>query len=207
MNSTCARMLLAAVSVIPAMAADGDNAAKHEIGLTLGGLLGQDRSGGSTTFHLSSGTALQANYGYRFFDGGSVVLYGEVHMLANPQRVVTSATQTLTRDVATLFVTPGIRVQFAPRHALSPYFAVGGGWALFEQSTTTLGGNPNPAPRDISHAVVDFGGGVDVKFWKFVGLRGEIRDFYSGSPSYNAPAISGGQHNVVVGGGFVLKFR
>jgi len=50
-----------------------------------------------------------------------------------------------------------------------------------------------------------YGGGVDLKLWKFVGLRMEIRDFYTGSPSYNAGQIHGGQHNVVAGGGLILR--
>ncbi len=59
----------------------------------------------------------------------------------------------------------------------------------------------------MNHAVFDYGGGADFKFWRFVGLRAEIRDFYAGGPSYNTNAIRGGQHNVVAGGGLVLKFR
>ena len=38
------------------------------------------------------------------------------------------------------------------------------------------------------------------------GARGEIRDFYTESPAHNLPGITGGQHNVVAGGGFVLKW-
>jgi Outer membrane protein beta-barrel domain len=191
---------------LPALIAQSTEPPKHEIGLTLGRLFSQDRVSGATRFELGSGTALQANYGYRFFSSSKVALYGEVHMLANPQRVVTSANRGLTKDVASLFVTPGLRVKFFPRGAVSPYAAIGGGWALFEHSTTTLAGAPNPAPRTASHGVFDFGAGVDVKLWRFVGLRGEVRDFYSGNPSYNVP-LQGSQHNLVVGGGFVLRFR
>ena len=195
-----------ATIALPGLIAQSTETPKHEIGLTLGSLLSRDRVSGATRFQLGSGTALQANYGYRIFSTSNVDVFGEVHMLANPQRVVTSTNTSLTRDVASLFVTPGLRVKFLPRKAISPYVAAGGGWALFEHSTTTLAGNPNPAPRTASHGVFDFGGGVDVKFWKFVRLRGEIRDFYSGNPSYNVP-LQQRQHNVVAGGGFVLTFR
>lgn len=190
---------------LPKLIAQSTEPPKHEIGLTLGRLLSQDRAAGATRFELGSGTALQANYGFRLLSSSKVALYGEVHMLANPQRVVTSTNPGLTKDVASLFVTPGLRVKFFPRGAIAPYFAVGGGWALFEHSTKTIGGAPNPASRTASHGVLDFGGGVDVKFWKFIGLRGEIRDFYSGNPSYNL-SLNGSQHNLVVGGGFVLRF-
>ena len=70
----------------------------------------------------------------------------------------------------------------------------------------TLAGNPNPAPRFTHGTTLDFGGGVDVKLWRFVGLRAEARDFYSGNPSFNVEPSSSRQHNVVVGGGFVLRF-
>jgi hypothetical protein len=188
-----------------ATGARGAESSRHEIGLTLGGLLSQHRGLGTNSFELSAGTALQANYGYRLIGGRRAALYGEVHLLANPQREVSSMNTGLTRDVASLFVTPGIRVKFAPDRAVAPYFAVGGGWSLFEHSTTSLAGQPNPAARTNSHGVFDYGGGVDIKFWRFVGLRGEVRDFYSGNPAYNVP-LSGGQHNVVIGGGIVLKF-
>jgi opacity protein-like surface antigen len=188
-------------------AAAQERPAKHEIGLTLGGLLSTQRSSGPTRLDLGSGVALQANYGYRFFGGRKAALYGEVHMLASPLREVTSANQSLTRDAATLFVTPGIRVKFNGTGFFSPYVVAGGGWALYEQSTMTLGGNPNSAPRTTNHGTFVYGGGVDTKFWRFVGLRAEIRDFYAGGPAYNTTLIRGGQHNVVAGGGLVLKFR
>ena len=180
---------------------------RHEIGLTLGGLFLNERSGVPTRLELGPGVAFQANYGYRLFAAEKAALYAEVHLLASPLRDVTSTDQRLTRDVATLFITPGFRLKFFPNRAVAPYVAVGGGWADYEQSTSRLDGQPNSASRVVNHGVFDFGGGVDFKFWRFIGLRAEIRDFYAGGPSYNTAAISGGQHNVVAGGGLVLKFQ
>jgi hypothetical protein len=184
-----------------------ETGARHEVGLTLGGLFGAERSGGATRLDLGSGVALQANYGYRIAGGETAALYGEVHFLANPLREVGSTDRTLTRDAATIFLTPGIRVKFFPNRGAAPYFAVGGGWSVYEQSVNTLGGSPNPASRLVNHGAFDYGGGVDFKFWRFVNLRAEVRDFYAGAPSYNTTAIRGGQHNVVAGGGLVLRFH
>jgi hypothetical protein len=181
-------------------------AQQHEIGLTLGRLLEKERTGGSVRLTVGSGTALQANYGFRFLDAGAVAIYAEVHMLANPLRDISSPLSSVTRDVATIFVTPGVRIRFLPHSAASPYVVAGGGVAIFEQSTSVLGGSPNPAPRGTTRGVFDFGGGVDFPLWRFLGLRAEVRDFYSGSPSFNVSSIRGGHHNVVAGGGFVLKF-
>jgi hypothetical protein len=180
-------------------------AQKHEIGLTLGGLLPQDRGAAPNAIRLGGGTALQANYGYQLF-GGQTALYGEVHFLANPQRVVSSENPAATRDVATLYVTPGVRLKFARNAAVSPYVALGGGFAWYEQSFLRIDGGPNRAPRELHHGALDFGAGADVRFWRRIGLRGEIRDFYSGAPAYNLSGLGGRQHNVVAGGGFVLKW-
>ena len=179
----------------------------HEVGLTLGRFLSQERNGTQSRVKLGSGTALQANYGFRLVEGSRTSLYAEVHFLANPQRKVESAAQTATRDVATLYVTPGLRVRFFPRAAVRPYLAIGGGYALYEQSTQRKDGQPNTAPRHLNRGTLVFGGGVDVPVWRFVSLRGEMRDFYSGSPGYNLSAIRGGQHNIVLGGGIVLRVR
>jgi len=189
------------------IAAAQESGPKQEIGLTLGRVLTTDRTGGATRLELGPGTALQANYGYRFVGTRLASLYGEVHFLANPLRSVTSSDKTLTKDDASLFLTPGIRVKFIPGSAIAPWVAVGAGWSLFEQSTTTLDGKPNPASRHVNHGAFNYGGGVDFKFWHFVGLRAEVRDFYAGSPAYNTAAIHGGQHNVVAGGGLVLRFH
>ncbi len=179
-------------------------AQRHEVGLTLGRFAGLSREANGVGLSLGGGTALQANYGYRIAGSRWAAVYGEVHFLASPQRVVASSSTSLTRDVASLYITPGVRVQFRPRRGLAPYVAAGGGLAWYEQSRTALNGSANGAPREAYRGAFDFGGGVDVPLWRFVGLRGEVRDFYTGSPAYNTALLGGGQHNVVLGGGFVL---
>src|SRR6266567_6398072 len=94
-------------------------AQKHEVGLTLGGLFPQDRGTAPNALRLSGGTSWQANYGYRFL-GNRTALYGELHFLGNPQRVVGSGNPAATRDVATIYVTPGVRVKFAGDARVSP---------------------------------------------------------------------------------------
>src|SRR5882757_7121454 len=102
-------MLLIGLSSL-GIAAAQETAARHEVGLTLGGLFGAQRSGAATRLDLGSGVALQANYGYRIAGGETAALYGEVHFLANSLREVGSTDRTLTRDAATIFLTPGVRV-------------------------------------------------------------------------------------------------
>ena len=182
------------------------NLQQHELGLTLGGILSQQRVAPPAKLDLDSGLALQANYGYRILQRRSGALYLETHFLANGLRDIRSGNSSATRDVATIFVTPGLRLKFLPGRAIAPYVAAGGGYALYEQSLVTIGGSPNSAPRFTHRGAFDFGGGVDARLWRFVGLRAEVRDFYTGNPSFNASLSIRGQHNVVAGGSFVLRF-
>src|SRR5262249_61527239 len=103
-------------------------------------------------------------------------------------------------------VIPGIRVKFSPRARVSPYAAIGGGYALFEQSVDQIDGSPNAAPRFNHRGALAFSGGLDVRVWRFLAARWEVRDFYSGNPAFNVPVAGGGFHNIVAGGGLVLRF-
>ncbi len=179
---------------------------KHELAFGLGGMPALTRSD-TPKLDLGSGVAFQANYARRILGRQKFALYGEVHFLASPQREILSDVTSATRDVASLYVTPGVRVKLMPTSRFSPYFAIGGGYGEYEQSKTLLNGEPNPTPRELSRGVFDFGAGVDVRVWRWLALRGEARDFYSGGPGYNISEISGGQHNVVAGGALVLRWH
>ena len=180
-------------------------AQRHEVGFTLGGLFGSSKSGPAGSVDPGTGFAFQANYGFRLFGAPGFALLGEVNFMASPLQDVASTNPLATANFASLYVTPGIRLKLLPSGRFSPYAAVGGGYALFEQSVQRLDGLPNNAPRYTSHGALDFGGGVDVKLWHFVGARFEVRDFYSGNPSWNIPVSGGGFHNLAVGGGLVLR--
>lgn len=185
--------------------ASGSVFGQHELGLTLGRISGPTRTSPAGALNLDSGIALQANYGYGFWSNRRVSLSAEVHFLANGQREVRSVNPAATRDVATLYVTPGVRVKFAPVSRLSPWVSGGAGYALYEQSFFRIDGVANAAPRFTHRGAIVFGGGVDFPLWHWIGGRAEIHNFYSGNPSLNAVLRSGGQHNVVIGGGILLR--
>ena len=132
-------------------------AQKHELGLTIGRLIENDHG----LVRSQAGTALQANYGYRFWGNSSVAVFGEFHLLASPLRDVSGALSA-TRDYSSLYLTPGVRVKLNSHGRIQPYGVVGGGYALYEQSTHNIGGQPNPAPRHIQRGALMYGAGVDV---------------------------------------------
>jgi opacity protein-like surface antigen len=204
MKAKLTLLLFAALAAV--CFAQEDSGHKNELALGLGGIPALSRSD-TPSLDAGTGVAFQVNYGRRFFKGRTVALYGEINALANPLRDVSSSVPTATHDFASLYITPGIRVKFLPTSRISPYALVGGGYADYEQSTTRIDGQPNSVSRELARGVFDFGAGVEVRVWRFVALRGEARDFYSGSPAYSIATVSGGQHNVVATGALVLGWH
>lgn len=195
-----------AVAVCVLSATERSYAQGQELGLTLGALLSQNRSLSGGKVESGSGMALQANYGLRLIAGNKAALYFETHFLASPQRKVASGIGSASTDYASLYITPGARIKFAPNARISPWAAIGGGYAQYENSELNTAGRPNSAPRREHHGAFAFGGGVDAKVLRWLSLRGEIRDFYGTGPDYGVPGSPVRQHNVVIGGGFVLRF-
>lgn len=183
-------------------------AQNHEITFSLGGIPSQSRAfqaPASGSAQISSDVSLGANYGYRVLDAGVAALYGEVALVALANRGVTAATATVPHDYASLYVTPGLRVKLFPHARLSPWVAAGGGYALYQQSAKLSNGQ-STTDQFLNRGVFDFGGGLDYSLFRFIGLRGEVRDFFSGNPNLNVALSSSTQHNVVASGGITLRF-
>ena len=183
-------------------------AQSNDITLSLGGTLSQSRDFQSPTTgatQTSADISLGVNYGRRFLDAEVAELYGEVESVALPNRGLTAATATVPQNYASLYVAPGLRLKVLPSARLSPWFAVGGGYALYEQSAKLSNGQ-NTTNKFLSRGVFDFGGGLDYKVFRFLGLRGEVRDFLSGNPNLNVALSSSTQHNVVASGGINVRF-
>jgi hypothetical protein len=93
---------------------------------------------------------------------------------------------------SSVFVTPGLRVRFS-LPGFSPFISAGGGLAHFSSSSVGSGSTTG---------AFQVGGGVDVSTpIPLIGLRAEVREFYTGQPNF-----SNTQQNLFVGGGIVLKF-
>jgi hypothetical protein len=76
---------------------------------------------------------------------------------------------------------------------ISPFLSTGGGFAHFSSTNATLN---NAGTKGALQA----GAGFDVSTpIPLIGLRGEVREFYTGT-------FANTRHNVFVGGGIVFKF-
>ena len=200
-------LLLGVLSASASMAA----AQKNDLGLLIGGNIVGNQSINSpgfqgTSVSVNTAVTYEAAYARRFFNAGIAGLYIEVPVVGTPSADVSSADPNATSKLASLFVTPGIKLKLFPGSGFSPWASVGGGLARFDEGRQLQNGIDNPGPRNTNTSAVQFGGGLDLRVLPFIGVRGEIRDFYTGSPQYNVSTSSDRQHNLLVAGGFVLNF-
>ena len=170
------------------------HAQKHELAVNLGA----DFASSAKISNISTSFAAEGSYAQRIVGSRLIALYGELPVgggLEKTANVVVGRSGGLPNiDVkfSSFFFTPGLKLKIN-WHRLSPYLASGVGLAHFSQS------NGSKTTWSTS-----FGGGVDFNILPVVGLRAQVRDYFSGIPQFGL--ANGSQHNVFVTGGVVLRF-
>ena len=102
---------------------------------------------------------------------------------------------------SSLFVTPAARLNIFSNTAVSPWVSVGGGFGHFNGSAVQV------QPKISStNGIFQIGGGLDVALFRNFTLRGELRDFWSGTPDLHITTNQSRQHNLFVGAGLVWHF-
>jgi len=86
-----------------------------------------------------------------------------------------------------------------------PGVSIGGGVGRFSPSSQLEFGGKNPNGGSTT-GVFQLGIGLDVRLWRSLKLRGEVRDFWSGTPNLGVNTGKSRQHNFNVGGGVVWQF-
>jgi hypothetical protein len=137
----CLAVLLLAAAIVTAPA----RAQKRELTFSPGGIPGQTRSFQSSAggVHISADRSFRINYGHRFVSAEIAALYGEIQFVAIPNRSLTAASAVVPQNYASLYLTPGLRLKFFPSSRLSRWVAIGGGYALYEQSDRLSNGQKN----------------------------------------------------------------
>jgi len=169
-------------------------AQSNELAITGGGQFSSN-----DFFDTGASWAVGANFAHRIAGIPFFGLYFEVPVVVAPKSVI----RITSSDYSSLFVTPGLKLKFAPSFPISPYLAVGVGVARYHTGATST-----TSDQTSTKAVFDIGGGLDFKIAPFFGVRAEVRDFYSGLPEFNllANGLSGRQNNVVPQVGLVFRF-
>jgi hypothetical protein len=152
---------------------------------------------------------LEGTLGLQVLNAKIAALYVEVPVAGIPSQTVhfTTAPATVVRNLSSVYVTPGFRLKVLPGAPISPFVALGGGWAHY-----SLGSGAT------NKGALEYGGGLDFKTGiPFLGLRGEVRDFVTGDPNFGLLGPIAGftgsssqsglhRHNILAGGGVVLRF-
>jgi len=175
------------------IACSASHAQSNELAVTLGGYFPIN-----DPLNASAAFALGGSFAHRIAALPLVSLYAEVPVFATFNST-TSAFQAISGKprYSALFITPGLKLKFAPEFFLSPYAEIGGGVAHF--STHVLTGNSS------NSGTFEAGGGVDVKFAPFLSARLDIRDFYSGSPDLLIN-LTQRQNQLITSVGLVFRF-
>lgn len=193
-------------------------AQKADAAFVFGGSIVSDTTATFTVplFPFNNGVKIQSDHhiflegalGVRVLNAHAVALYAELPVAGIPSQKVSIFSSGITSvpintdKMGSVFITPGIRVKLLPDAPISPWASVGGGWGRYSLDS---GSTENKA-------ALQYGGGLDFKTGlPLLGFRGEIRDFVTGDPHFGFPSIftvSSGlhHHNILVGGGIVLRF-
>src|SRR5262245_15477951 len=187
-------------------------AQESELAFVVGRLKPSDRSlslnpGPTVDAAFSGAATYQINYARRMINGELASLHFEIPVIVAPRTGVKSDNFLLPRTYSTVIFTPGVKLKVLPGSGFSPYLVSGVGFGRFSSSDTNINGSPNTGDRANTSFVFNFGGGVDFNVLGPISLRGEVRDFMTGTPNFGAPFLNDRQHNLYIGAGIVLKWK
>jgi hypothetical protein len=157
------------------------------------------------------GLTFEADYARLLHVAPVFSVSAEVPAVFNLDEDLGSGGDVVPSDYRQIFVTPAVRLNLFPLTAFSPWVSLGGGFAHFTESKALNYYGTNPGGSSTS-GVLEGGLGLDLNPWKRgefrrLGFRGQVRDFWSGTP--DLPLADTGktrQHNYFAGGGVIWRF-
>jgi len=204
--------ILSVVTLLGATAVAQDE--KNEVGGMIGRIFISDQpiTGAtytSPTIAYGKGLTFEGFYGRRLLVTPLYAISGEAVLAYDGKELPNAGdyqNSVVPQSLKELFVTPAVRANLFPTTAVSPWASLGAGFGHISEYPTLLYSGANPGKSTTSFAF-QWGIGLDVKVWKQLFIRGEMRDFWSGSPDYPlAPTGKSRQQNYFVGGGGFWRF-
>jgi len=202
--SGCFAILLGFILLAPAVYGQ-----ENEIAVLIGRLEPTDRNLASLDTikaALDGSVTYQFNYANRIVDGGLASLHWELAITGAPNSDVGGANLLLPKNYSSLFFTPGLKLKLFPGGGISPYVVGGVGLARFKEGDTLINDQPNTGDRANTTWAFDYGGGIDFNLFPVLAIRGEVRDFVTGNPSFDVPFLTDKQHNIFLGIGLVFRW-
>jgi|SRR5579872_286014 len=187
---------------------------KNEVGGSLGRTFISDQGIKGANFfdpiiHTGKGLTFEVEYARRLYVAPVFAVAGEVVFVDNHDVDVNAGQyghSVVPSDYREMFITPAARVNLFPTTAVSPWVSLGGGFGHISQGNQLIYGGVNPG-KSTTSAVIQGGFGLDLKVWRRLSVRAEVRDFWSGEPDFPlAPTGKSRQHNFFVGGGAFWRF-
>lgn len=210
-NRLCMAVVLIA-TMLGSLAAGQDE--KNEVGGMIGRIFISNRgiTGGTdpgTVIAFGEGLTFEGEYARRMFVTPIFAVSAEALVAYNGDEKVNGGVygnDVVPSKLSELFVTPAARVNLFPTTAVSPWVSFGAGFGHISEGSNLVYLSPNPG-KSTTSAVIEGGLGLDVKVWKALSIRGEVRDYWSGEPDFPlAPTSKSRQHNYFVGGGVFWRF-
>jgi len=157
-----------------------------------------------------NGLSFEVDYARHILGTDLYEVSGEVPAVFNLDEDLNSGGPVVPIDYKEIFVTPSVRVNLFPATKVSPWVSFGGGFGRFSENKNLLYSGTNPGGSSTT-GVIQAGFGLDVspfqRRFSRLSIRGEVRDFWSGTP--NLPLADTGktrQHNFFLGGGVIWHF-
>ncbi len=205
-------VVLSVITMLLASAVAQDE--KNEVGGMLGRIFISDQGIKDATYfdpiiHSGKGLTFQGQYARRFLVTPIYSVSIEGLIAYNHDEKLNAGEYghaVVPLNYKQLFITPAARVNLFPTTAVSPWVSLGAGFGHFTENKMLDYSGVNPG-KNTTGAVIEAGIGLDVKVWKALSIRGEVRDFWSGEPDFPlAPTGHSRQHNFFVGGGAFWRF-
>jgi hypothetical protein len=155
-----------------------------------------------TAVTLPGATGLTTNFGY----GYQIVRKSAASLWVEAFFVIGGDAQSIAPGIAGTFNSgwsafpsflPGFRFMVPLQSRISVYAAGGGGVSNFSVPQIEQQPFPTASSSVTYHGVFDFGGGVDVRLNRLLSIRGEVRDFVTGT---GLGGVTGRNHRLVSGG-------
>lgn len=198
------RKIILVVSFLTGLCLNGF-AQKNEVALIGGAKITPTVGSGSSETTFATTFAFEANYAAQLAHVPAVALHLEIPALFTPSTDITTSNLTTLKSYRSFFITPALRLKLVPGSPISPWISAGGGIAHFNPGSTTQGGTTINT-HSVTKSAVQAGVGADIHPPLLpLAFRVEVRDFYTGVPDLNTVGVKV-RHNLMVGGGIVLRF-
>jgi hypothetical protein len=198
------RKALVVVSFLTVFCLNGF-AQKNEVAVIAGAKITPKVGSTSNETTFSTNFAFEANYATQLAHVPAVSLHLEFPFVAAPSTDLTTSNLTAVKSYSSIFFTPALRLKILAGAPFSPWVSAGGGLAHFGPGSTTQAGT-TVTTTSTNKGAVEAGVGADFHPPLLpVAFRFEARDFYTGIPNLNTVNIKV-RHNILVGGGVVLRF-